>query len=60
MVTLSIREIANAIGCNAYTVRRNIIAGKLRARIIGRAYRVTEKDLKDWIDNRYRLRKKIN
>ena len=58
MVTLSTKEIASAIGCNILTVRRNIHAGKLRAIKAGREYRVAEKDLKEWLDNRYRLRKK--
>ena len=60
MVTLNTKEIAKAIGCNILTVRRNIHAGKLRAIKKGKAYRVTEKDLKDWIDNRYRLRNKVS
>jgi len=42
---LSIADVADLLGCNAYTVRRMIARGELRATRFGRLIRITRADV---------------
>lgn len=47
----TVKEVAEILDLHVETVRRHIKQGDLKAAKIGRAYRILEKDLKDYIMN---------
>lgn len=46
----SLKQVADIMGLTRQTIYNYVTAGKLKARKIGKEYRVKEEDLKEFID----------
>lgn len=52
MVFYTVEEIAEILKLDAETIRRYLVKGNLKGSKIGRSWRITEEDLKEFIESR--------
>lgn len=50
MTTLTVEQVAQRLHCSAYTVRKHISEGNLRASKVAKRWLVSEDDLALWLE----------